>query len=123
MGSRQRTRTATPSPVARPGHKHQEGVDTLTRLGQILDVAVRYDLIGHNPVKTKVQKLKEEEPKRLRLSGEQVRVLLQVAGRNRALLATGNLIGHHWAPTRLRARIRHNRMDLKTLPRSPKTCP
>ena len=37
---------------------------TLTRLGQILDVAVRYDLIDHNPVKTKVEKLKEEEPRR-----------------------------------------------------------
>src|SRR6266540_4300081 len=60
---------------------------TLTRLGQILDVAVRYDLIGHNPVKTKVEKLKEEEPRRARLSGEQVQVLLQVAGRNRVLLA------------------------------------
>jgi integrase len=66
---------------------------TLTRLGQILDVAVRYDLIAANPVKTKVEKLKEEEPKRLRLSGEQVQVLLQVAGRNRALLATAIMAG------------------------------
>lgn len=30
----------------------------LTRLGQILDAAVRYDLIPHNPVKTKVEKLR-----------------------------------------------------------------
>src|SRR5207244_9323698 len=32
---------------------------TLIRLGQILDVAVRYGLIDHNPVKTKTTKLKE----------------------------------------------------------------
>ncbi len=54
---------------------------TLTRLGQILDAAVRYELIEHNPVKTKVEKLKEAEPKRARLSGEQVQVLLRAAGR------------------------------------------
>jgi integrase len=66
---------------------------TLTRLGQILDVAVRYDLIEHNPVKTKVQKLKETEPRRARLSGEQVQILLQVAGRNRVLLATAIMAG------------------------------
>jgi integrase len=66
---------------------------TLTRLGQILDVAVRYDLIDHNPVKTKVEKLKEAEPRRARLSGEQVQVLLQAAGRNRALLATAIMAG------------------------------
>ncbi len=66
---------------------------TLTRLGQILDVAVRYELIDHNPVKTKVEKLKEAEPRRARLSGEQVQVLLQAAGRNRALLATAIMAG------------------------------
>jgi integrase len=66
---------------------------TLTRLGQILDAAVRYDLIARNPVKTKVQKLKEAEPRRARLSGEQVQVLLQVAGRNRVLLATAIMAG------------------------------
>ena len=33
---------------------------TLTRLGQILDVAVRYELIEHNPVKTKVAKLRSQ---------------------------------------------------------------
>ncbi|MEX0972283.1 MAG: phage integrase SAM-like domain-containing protein [Solirubrobacterales bacterium] len=32
---------------------------TLTRLGQILDAAVRYGLIDYNPVKTKVEKLNE----------------------------------------------------------------
>ena len=54
---------------------------TLTRLGQILDVAVRYELIEHNPVKTKVTKLRETEPRRARLSGEQVQALLQAAAR------------------------------------------
>jgi len=66
---------------------------TLTRLGQILDAAVRYDLISHNPVKTKVEKLKEAEPKRARLTGEQVQVLLRVAGPHRALLATAIMAG------------------------------
>lgn len=66
---------------------------TLTRLGQILDAAVRYDLIEHNPVKTKVEKLKEAEPKRARMTGEQVQLLLRVAGRHRALLATAIMAG------------------------------
>ncbi len=66
---------------------------TLIRLGQILDAAVRYELIDHNPVKTKVAKLKEAEPRRARLSGEQVQVLLQAAGDNRALLATAIMAG------------------------------
>jgi integrase len=66
---------------------------TLTRLGQILDVAVRYEVIDHNPVKTKVAKLKEAEPRRARLSGEQVQVLLRVARPNRALLATAIMAG------------------------------
>jgi integrase len=66
---------------------------TLTRLGQILDVAVRYELIEHNPVKTKVSKLREAEPRRARLTGEQVQVLLRSAGPNRALLATAIMAG------------------------------
>ncbi len=66
---------------------------TLTRLGQILDAAVRYELIEHNPVKTKVEKLKEAEPKRARLTGEQVQVLLRAAGPHRALLATAIMGG------------------------------
>ena len=60
----------------------------MTRLGQILDAAVRYDLIDYNPVKTKVEKLKEAEPKRTRLTGEQVQALLRAAGPHRTLLAT-----------------------------------
>lgn len=66
---------------------------TLTRLGQILDAAVRYDLIDYNPVKTKVEKLKEAEPKRTRLTGEQVQALLRAAGPHRTLLATATLAG------------------------------
>ncbi len=66
---------------------------TLTRLGQILDAAVRYDLLPFNPVKGRVEKLKEAEPKRTRLSGEQVQALLKVAGPNRALLATAIMAG------------------------------
>lgn len=66
---------------------------TLTRLGQILDAAVRYELIDYNPVKTKVEKLKEAEPKRARLTGEQVQALLCSAGPHRALLATAIMAG------------------------------
>ena len=66
---------------------------TLTRLGQILDAAVRYELIEHNAVKTKVEKLKEAEPKRARLTGEQVQVLLQAAGEHRTLIATAIMAG------------------------------
>lgn len=66
---------------------------TLTRLGQILDAAVRYELIDYNPVKTKVAKLKEAEPKRARLTGEQVQMLLRVAGEHQALLATAIMAG------------------------------
>ncbi len=66
---------------------------TLIRLGQILDAALRYELIDDNPVKTRVEKLKEPEPRRARLSGEQVQVLLRAAGPNRALLATAIMAG------------------------------
>jgi len=66
---------------------------TLTRLGQILDAAVRYDLLDHNPVKAKVEKLKEAEPRRARLTGEQVQVLLRAAGEHRALIATAIMAG------------------------------
>lgn len=66
---------------------------TLTRFGQILDAAVRYDLLDHNPVKGKVEKLKEAEPRRERLSGEQVQVLLQAAESNRTLIATAIMAG------------------------------
>ena len=66
---------------------------TLTRLGQILDAAVRYDLLDHNPVKAKVEKLKEAEPQRARLTGEQVQVLLRAAGEHRALIATAIMAG------------------------------
>jgi hypothetical protein len=65
----------------------------LTRLGQILDAAVRYELIEHNPVKGRVEKLKEAEPKRARLTGEQVQILLRASGSNRTLLATAIMAG------------------------------
>ena len=66
---------------------------TLTRLGQILDTAVRSDLLDHNPVKAKVEKLRETEPKRARLTGDQVQVLLRAAGEHRALIATAIMAG------------------------------
>jgi integrase len=66
---------------------------TLTRLGQILDAALRYELIEQNPIKGKVQKLTEAEPKRARLTGEQVQVLLRTSGSNRTLLATAIMAG------------------------------
>lgn len=66
---------------------------TLTRLGQILDAAVRYELLDYNPVKTRVEKLKEAEPKRARLTGDQVQALLRAAGPHRTLLATTIMAG------------------------------
>lgn len=66
---------------------------TLTRLGQILDAALEDDLIEHNPMRGKVAKLRESKPMRTRMQGEQVQVLLRVAGRNRALLATAIMAG------------------------------
>ncbi len=44
-------------------------------LWQILDAAVRYDLLPFNPVKGRVEKLKETAPKRTRLTGSQVQAL------------------------------------------------
>lgn len=66
---------------------------TLTRLGQILDVALRYELIDSNPVKVKVSKLKERPPTRERMYANQVQALLQHAGRHRVLLATAIMAG------------------------------
>jgi len=65
----------------------------LIRLGQILDAAVRYELLEYNPVKTRVKKLKEAEPRRARMTGEQVQMLLRAAGPNRVLLATAIMAG------------------------------
>jgi integrase len=66
---------------------------TLTRLGQILEAAMRYDLIPFNPVKGRVEKLKQAEPTRTRLRGDQVQALFKVAGKHRALLATAVMAG------------------------------
>lgn len=59
----------------------------------VLDAALRYELIANNPVKTKVEKLKEAEPRRVRLTGPQVQVLLQEAGEHRTLIATAIMAG------------------------------
>ena len=50
-------------------------------------------MIEYNPVKGRVEKLKETEPKRARLSAAQVQALLMAAGRNRTLLATAIMAG------------------------------
>lgn len=70
---------------------------TLRRLEQILDAAVRYDLLATNVVRVKVAKLKEAEPKRKRMSSAQAQLVIACAmSRNRAhgvLLATTILAG------------------------------
>ena len=54
---------------------------------------MRYELVAFNPVKTHVRKLREEEPRRTRMTGEQVQALLRAAGPNRVLLATAIMAG------------------------------
>lgn len=72
---------------------------TLTRLAQILEVAVEYELIDRNPAKGKRRKLKQTTPARPSLEPGQVLELLDAAGEldredsaslpaRRALLAT-----------------------------------
>jgi len=65
----------------------------LIRLGQILDTAVRYELLEHNPLRGRVTKLKEAEPSRARLRGHEVQAVLAAAGRHRTLLATAIMAG------------------------------
>jgi integrase len=70
---------------------------TLKRLEQILDAAVRYDLLPANVVRLKVAKLREAEPSRKRMTSEQAQLVIACAmRRNRAhgvLLATALLAG------------------------------
>ncbi len=88
---------------------------TLIRLGQILDVAVRYEMIPHNPVKGRVTKLKERTPTRERLQQDQVRALLQHAGRHRALLATAIMAGGLRVSELVNVRWRNLDLDARTL--------
>lgn len=66
---------------------------TLTRLAQILDAAVDYDLIAANPAAGKRRRLKTTKPRRPWVEPEQLPTLLRaaeplLAGRGRPLLAT-----------------------------------
>jgi integrase len=54
---------------------------TLTRLAQILEVAVEYELIARNPAKGRRRRLKATRPRRVHLdSAEQIQALLDAAG-------------------------------------------
>jgi hypothetical protein len=70
---------------------------TLKRLEQVLDAAVKYDLLPTNVVRLKVDKLKEVEPKRKRMTTAQAQLVIACAmRRNRrhgVLLATTILAG------------------------------
>jgi integrase len=69
---------------------------TLTRLSQVLAVAVEYELIGANPAAGRRRRLKGTRPTRLSVEPEQLMALLDAAaaekpllgGRGRPLLAT-----------------------------------
>lgn len=66
---------------------------TITRLAQVLEVAVEYGLLPHNPAAGRRRKLKAGTPRRASLTGEQVQALLDNARTNRALLATAIMAG------------------------------
>jgi integrase len=53
---------------------------TLTRLAQILEVAVEYGHVDHNPARGRRRRLKATKPKRTWLEPEQVAPLLDAAG-------------------------------------------
>jgi integrase len=59
---------------------------TLTRLSQILALAVEYDLIAANPAAGKRRRLKGTKPRRLSVEPEQLPTLLEAAGGLRPLL-------------------------------------
>jgi integrase len=81
--------------------------ETVVRLGQVLELAVEYDLIPRNPAVGKARRLKGEPRKRASMPAEQVRALLDAAGKSaargaryeaaalqrRALLATAIMAG------------------------------
>jgi integrase len=60
---------------------------TLTRLSQILAVAVEYELIAANPAAGRRRRLKPTRPSRPLVEPEQLMALLEAAGRGRTLLA------------------------------------
>jgi integrase len=59
---------------------------TLTRLSQVLAVAVEYDLLGANPAAGKRRRLKPTKPRRAFVEPEQLPSLLDAAGGERPLL-------------------------------------
>jgi integrase len=66
---------------------------TLTRLSQVLEVAVEYGYLGKNPARGKRRRLKPQAPRRASMGANQVIALLAAAGKNRALLATAIMAG------------------------------
>jgi integrase len=66
---------------------------TITRLGQVLDVAVEYGHLTANPARGRRRREKTSTPHRARLEGHHVAALLRAAGGHRALLATAIMAG------------------------------
>ena len=68
---------------------------TLTRLAQVLEIAVEYGHLDRNPAKGKGRRLKPERPRRASMGAAQVAALLEVTPNrtHRAILATAILAG------------------------------
>jgi integrase len=66
---------------------------TLTRLGQIMEVAVEYGYVDRNPVRVGRRRCRPTRPRRASMGAAQVAALLEAAGSGRALLATALMGG------------------------------
>lgn len=66
---------------------------TISRLADILEDAVEFDLIATNPAESKRLRLPEEAPKRRWLQVEHIMPMIDAAGPDRALVATLLLAG------------------------------
>ena len=66
---------------------------TITRLAQILEVAVEYGYIERKPARGTRRRRKADAPRRHFLEADQLRALLDAAGRHRTLLATAIMAG------------------------------
>jgi integrase len=66
---------------------------TISYLSTILEVAVEYGYIDRNPARGRRRRLQADAPRRQFLEADQVRALLDAAGKHRTLLATAIMAG------------------------------